>query len=408
MEAQLRQAHKMESVGKLTGGIAHDFNNLLTVIQGSLQMAQEHARDDANLQELLQAATGASRRAADLTGKLLAFSRRQMLTPSRVEMGELLPSLIDLLRRTLGEKIAIVVEVEAACPPCMVDRVQLESALLNIAINARDAMPDGGELNFSCAGVQGFSAGTMNAQGLSATEGADSWVCISVTDTGSGMTDAVRDSAFEPFFTTKEAGRGTGLGLSSVYGFVRQSRGSISLESTPGFGTTVTMLLPAYQGEATQPPVLAAWTRSIPAGLRVLLVEDDAEVRAVAQRFLASLKCVVSAHSSAESAWSELIRGDEFELLLTDIELGPGMKGTEFARRARALRPSLPVLLTSGYSKHLADERREEPGRWPLLKKPFSKEELANAAALALSGGNGLGPPVASGAGARMVPRCFE
>jgi signal transduction histidine kinase/CheY-like chemotaxis protein len=400
MEAQLRQAHKMESVGKLTGGIAHDFNNLLTVIQGSLQMAQEHARDDANLQELLQAATGASRRAADLTGKLLAFSRRQMLTPSRVEMGELLPSLIDLLRRTLGEKIAIVVEVEAACPPCMVDRVQLESALLNIAINARDAMPDGGELNFSCAGVHGFSAGTMNAQGLSATEGAESWVCISVTDTGSGMTDAVRDSAFEPFFTTKEAGRGTGLGLSSVYGFVRQSRGSINLESAPGLGTTVTLLLPAYQGEATQPTVPAAWTQSIPAGLRVLLVEDDAEVRAVAQRFLASLKCTVSAHSSAESAWSELIRGDEFELLLTDIELGPGMKGSEFARRARALRPSLPVLLTSGYSKHLADERREEPGRWPLLKKPFSKDELANAAALALIGGNGLGPPIANGAGA--------
>jgi CheY-like chemotaxis protein len=290
----------------------------------------------------------------------------------------------------------------------MVDRVQLESALLNIAINARDAMPDGGELNFSCAGVQGFSAGTMNAQGLSATEGADSWVCISVTDTGSGMTDAVRDSAFEPFFTTKEAGRGTGLGLSSVYGFVRQSRGSISLESAPGFGTTVTMLLPAYQGEAIQPAVLAAWTQSIPAGLRVLLVEDDTEVRAVAQRFLASLKCAVSAHNSAESAWSELIRGDEFELLLTDIELGPGMKGTEFARRARALRPSLPVLLTSGYSKHLADERREEPGRWPLLKKPFSKDELANAAALALSVGNGLGPPTANGAGARMVPRCLE
>jgi CheY-like chemotaxis protein len=280
--------------------------------------------------------------------------------------------------------------------------------LLNIAINARDAMPEGGKLTFSCAGVQGFSAGSMNAQGMSAAEGASSWICISVTDTGSGMTDAVRDSAFEPFFTTKEAGRGTGLGLSSVYGFVRQSRGSISLESTPGLGTTVTMLLPAFQGEVPAPAVLAAWTRSLPPGLRVLLVEDDTEVRAVAQRFLASLKCVVSSHNCAESAWTELIRGDEFELLLTDIELGPGINGTEFARRARALRPSLPVLLTSGYSKHLADVRREEPGRWPLLKKPFSREELATAVSLALSGANGFGPSVASGAGGSMVPRCFE
>ncbi|MEI8326478.1 MAG: GAF domain-containing protein [Betaproteobacteria bacterium] len=388
MEAQLRQAHKMESVGQLTGGIAHDFNNLLTVIQGNLQMAQEHLKTHADEHglELLRAASGASRRAADLTGKLLAFSRRQLLTPSRVELGELLPSLVDLLRRTLGEKIEIVVNVVPRCPPCLADKFQLESALLNIAINARDAMPQGGRLSFTCSAFFGLADELAPAQTGRASQGGSPWVCISVTDNGSGMTSAVRERAFEPFFTTKEAGRGTGLGLSSVYGFVRQSSGSITLDSAPGMGTTVTMLLPAFEGAA---PVTALPLprQSLPGGLRVLLVEDDAEVRAVARRFLESLECQVWAHASAEAASADLGTGIDFDLLLTDIELGSGIKGTEFARRVRALRPNLPVLLTSGYSDHVRNERHQEPGRWPLLKKPFSREELAAAASLALGGG---------------------
>lgn len=385
VEAQLRQAHKMECVGNLTGGIAHDFNNLLTVILGNLQMAQEHlkAREDGHGLELLQAAIGASRRAADLTGKLLAFSRRQMLVPSRVPLGDLLPSLADLLRRTLGEKISILVEVAPGCPPCLADRVQLESALLNIAINARDAMPEGGTLSFSCSVSQGPVVDLPQVAPDGPVTGS-SWVRIRVTDTGFGMSEAVRERAFEPFFTTKDAGRGTGLGLSSVYGFVRQSSGDIALESVPGTGTTVTMLLPAADDDDAALAALPPGNTSLLAGLRVLLVEDDAEVRDLVQQFLESFKCHVSAHASAASAWADLCENGAFGLLITDIELGTGMKGTEFARRARRLFPDLPVLLNSGYSNYLSDERREAPGRWPLLRKPFSKEALAEAVARAL------------------------
>jgi signal transduction histidine kinase/ActR/RegA family two-component response regulator len=388
MESQLRQAHKMESVGQLTGGIAHDFNNLLTVIQGNLQMVQEHlqARHDKHGLELLQAVDRASRRAAELTGQLLAFSRRQVLSPSRVDLNELLPSLIELLRRTLGENISVTLEVKPQCPPCLADKVQLESALLNIAINARDAMPDGGQLSFVCSAFHGPCGQLAGAKLGHITDGASSWACIGVTDTGVGMSKAVLDRAFEPFFTTKDVGRGTGLGLSSVYGFVSQSHGSISLDSQPGRGTTVTMLLPTFGGLACTVAPRAA-VKVLSEGLRVLLVEDDAEVRAVAQRFLESLKCKVSPYATAESAWHELMEGPPFDLLMTDIELGPGMKGTEFARRATALRPQLPVLLSSGFSDYLTDERREEPGRWRLLKKPFSKEELTAAVAAAVSNG---------------------
>ncbi len=388
MESQLRQAHKMESVGQLTGGIAHDFNNLLTVIQGNLQMAQEYlqARKDQHGLELLQAATRASRRAAELTGKLLAFSRRQVLSPSRVDLNEMLPSLIELLRRTLGENIRMTLEIAPDCPACLADKVQLESALLNIAINARDAMPEGGSLSVVCSAFYGLSGQLPDTMKDPPVGGASSWACISVSDTGVGMTKAVLDRAFEPFFTTKDVGRGTGLGLSSVYGFVSQSRGSIVLDSLPGTGTTVTMLLPGYSGPAVvaTPPTAA---KALPKGLRVLLVEDDAEVRDVAQRFLESLTCTVSPHTTAESAWPELIEGHEFDLLMTDIELGSGMKGTEFARRATTLRPKLPVMLSSGYSNYLGDERRGEPQRWPLLKKPFSKEELTAAVVAAMSNG---------------------
>ena len=389
MEMQLRQAAKMESIGQLTGGIAHDFNNLLTVIQGNLQMACEllEMQGDGKVLELLQATNGASRRAVDLTSKLLAFSRRQMLAPSRVDMGEFLPSLVDLLRRTLGEKILIVGDIAPDCPPCLADRVHLESALLNIAINARDAMPQGGRLTFTCRAFQGLASKAFDEQVDVASDVLSSWVRISVTDTGFGMDNAVLERAFEPFFTTKETGRGTGLGLSSVYGYVRQSKGSITLESTPGVGTTVTMLLPAFVGQAAvicAPPMAV---KALPEGLRVLLVEDDALVRYVSGEFLESLKCRVSAHANAESAWRELVEGGEFDLLMTDIDLGSGETGTDFARRATSQRPTLPVLLNSGYANYLDDERRNGQGRWPLLKKPFSREDLAAAVFLALGSG---------------------
>lgn len=387
MEAQLRQAAKMESIGQLTGGIAHDFNNILTVIQGNLQMAQERleVQDSAKALELLEMTNGASRRAAELTNKLLTISRRQVLNPRLIDLSELLPSVVDLLRRTLGENIAIVVNVAPECPPCLADNAQLEAALLNIAINARDAMPEGGTLSFACRLSQELTPKAFGNRLELPSGELTSWVCLSITDTGCGMTSTELERAFEPFFTTKGAGRGTGLGLSSVYGFVRQSKGHVTLESSPGVGTTVTLLLPCGSGEFSAVAAPQKGATVLPAGLRVLLVEDDALVRLISQEFLESLNCEVSPHAGSGSAWLELVQGIEFDLLMTDIDLGIGETGPEFARRARSLHPNLPVLLNSGHAAYINDDRMNAPRRWPFLKKPFSREDMATAIAAALA-----------------------
>ena len=404
MEMQLRQAAKMESIGQLTGGIAHDFNNLLTVIQGNLQMAQEliEEQGDKKVIELLRATAGASRRAADLTSKLLKFSRRQMLAPIRIDLHEFIPSLADLLRRTLGEKILIVEDVSTDCPPCLADRAHLESALLNLAINARDAMPQGGTLSFVCRAFHGLAPKSSGVRPEGVGEIPSAWVRISVIDTGSGMNSAVLERAFEPFFTTKEAGRGTGLGLSSVYAYVKQSRGRISLESAPGTGTTATMLLPAFVEATSTVECGTEMARELPKGLRVLLLEDDALVRYVSQEFLESLKCSVSAHADTGSAWHALLHGGDFDLLMTDIDLGSGETGADFARRAKSKCPALAILLNSGHANYLDDERRHEPGRWPLLQKPFNREDLAMAILLALDSARGSSNAEA----ALPTPRC--
>ena len=248
-EDALKHAQRLESVGQLTGGIAHDFNNLLTVILGNLQVLEElpALASDAHGRQLVAAAARAARRGAELTGKLLAFSRRQVLQPSALNAGQLLQSLADMLRRTLDQRIHIEVDVAAGCPPVLADPGQLESALLNIAINARDAMREGGTLRFSARPCGTPPAEVRNSlDDPSAAE--DGFVAIAITDTGSGMSEAVKQRAFEPFFTTKEAGRGTGLGLSTVYGFVRQSRGALALDSAPGVGTTLTSVPAAAQG----------------------------------------------------------------------------------------------------------------------------------------------------------------
>ncbi len=378
-EAQLSHAQRMESVGQLTGGIAHDFNNLLTVIQGNLQMLGEQAAvsGDRHCVQFVNAATRAGQRGAELTGKLLAFSRRQTLAPERVDPAAMLASLADMLRRTIGEHIRVVVQVQPACPACEVDPVQLESALLNIAINARDAMPDGGMLTFACSGVD-VETVALPADLRAELGATPSWVRIALKDTGTGMTEAVRDRAFEPFFTTKEAGRGTGLGLSTVYGFVRQSGGAVRIESSPSAGSTVTLWLP---GVAQAPRAVASRRQPAPAGvgLRVLLVEDDADVCAVAVAFLQRLGCELTAHSGADDALDTLAGDTPFDLLFSDITLGAGMNGIELARRAQQLRPRLRVLLTSGYSKYLADASPQHP--WLVLRKPYTQDELAQAIA---------------------------
>ena len=379
-ELQLRHAQRLETTGQLTGGVAHDFNNLLTVIQGNLQLLgdQPAVRGDAQSRQLVAAAARAGQRGADLTSKLLAFARRQALAPIAVDPIAMLHSLADMLRRTLGENIRVSVQTPRTSPPCLADAVQLESALLNVAVNARDAMPEGGTLVLQC-GTGAPPNVTEPGSGHAPRE----WVWFSVQDDGSGMSPEVLDRAVEPFFTTKEAGRGTGMGLSTVYGFVKQSRGHLGLDSAPGAGTTVTLYLPAHDAPGTGDKAAPAAATRLPRGLRVLLVEDADDVRSVAQSFLQSLGCTVVACANAEAALAELAAGTAFDLLFTDITLGAGIDGHELARRVNAQHPALAVLLTSGYSRHLGGNG-DTPLRWPVLQKPYQRQDLAQAIAQSL------------------------
>jgi PAS domain S-box-containing protein len=384
-EEALSHAQRLESVGQLTGGIAHDFNNLLTVIQGNLQVLEElpAIAQDGYAQQLVGAASRASRRGAELTGKLLAFSRRQMLQPNAVDTHAMLHSLADMLRRTLDQRIDIAIDAAPDCPPVLADPGQLESALLNIAINARDAMPEGGTMRFRAE-----ACGTLPQEVLNELGDVEhgSFVAISVADSGTGMTEEVKERAFEPFFTTKEAGRGTGLGLSTVYGFVKQSRGAIAIASRPGAGTTVTLYLPQLYDAAPTAPSDDDGEQALPAGLRVMLVEDDAEVRKVVHAFLATLGCHVVTADNAEQALAQMdSNAGAFDLLLSDIALGSGMRGTRLAAEAQQRFPGLAILLMSGFSSELLDADREAPPSWELLRKPYSRAELARAMARVLA-----------------------
>ena len=382
-EEALSHAQRLESVGQLTGGIAHDFNNLLTVIQGNLQVLEElpAVAGDAQARHCVATALRATQRSAELTGKLLAFSRRQVLQPARVDIRHLLTSLADMLRRTLDRRIRIGLDIDGS-PACLADPMQLESALLNIAINARDAMEDGGTISFkaaACAALPPAAGGRARPDAASQA----GFVAISISDTGSGMTDAVRERAFEPFFTTKATGRGTGLGLSTVYGFVAQSAGAIALDSSVGHGTTVTLYIPqatALDAAEHDDPAIAA----IAQGTRVLLVEDDSEVRNVVHGYLRSLGCTVQEATTAEQALPVLANESAFEVLLSDIALGPGARGTQLAAQAQGLCPALGIVLMSAFSAELIDADRTSPPSWELLGKPFSRDQLARSLAKVL------------------------
>jgi PAS domain S-box-containing protein len=396
-EQQLRHAQRLESVGQLTGGIAHDFNNLLTVIQGNLQMLADlpAVQADPLAPQLVAAASRAGQRGAELTGKLLAFSRRQPLVPQPLDPSVMLLSLADMLRRTLGEQVQVQVFARPGLPHCLADPVQLEAALLNVAINARDAIleaaPSGGGLLILRCGMgqrphledDATVPGALDFHTVPQSHVRDVW--FSVQDNGCGMSPEVRDRAFEPFFTTKEAGRGTGLGLSTVYGFVKQSHGSLQLDSTPALGTTVTLYLPAL--DAPQTPLPAEAAPTLRPGLRVLLVEDDADVRGVAQAFLKAMGCEVQACANAEMALARLGQAAaRFDVLFSDITLGAGIDGFELARQVRAQQPQLAVLLCSGYSRFLSAPADANRAIAPVLKKPYTQAELAQAMALCLQG----------------------
>ncbi|GAA0698540.1 ATP-binding protein [Dyella marensis] len=374
-EEQLRQAQKMEAIGHLTGGIAHDFNNLLTVIIGNLELMQRQGAQGTagHPHRYTDNAMLGARRAATLTQRLLAFARRQPLEPRPVDTNRLVLGMSDLLARTLGESIAIETVLANDLWQVNADGNQLESALLNLVVNARDAMPHGGRLRIETANVHIDADTAREEASQEAMPGA--YARLSVTDTGAGMASDVRERVFEPFFTTKPTGHGTGLGLSQVYGFVRQSGGFVTLQSEAGHGTTVRIHLPRLTAEQAVTEPSAQPLPDVAGGHTVLVVEDNPDVRDYSCLLLRELGYQVLAAEDAPTALLLLAQHAEVDLLFTDVGL-PGMNGRELAEQALALRPALKVLFVSGYARQaIVHQGRLDPGL-QMLAKPFTHGEL--------------------------------
>ncbi|MGN7735254.1 PAS domain S-box protein [Ensifer sp. 22564] len=375
IDEELRQAQKMEAVGQLTGGLAHDFNNLLTVITGNLEMIEARL-EDQDLRQLLQEAQAATDDGAKLTAQLLAFGRRQPLAPKLVDVGGLIGNFANLLGRTLGETVELSTLVRGSDNIVLVDVPQLQNTLLNLALNARDAMRGGGRLTIEVSKTsldQDYVLMFPDAR-------MGHYILVTVSDTGVGMSEDVRRRAFEPFFTTKATGAGSGLGLSMVYGFVKQSGGHVQLYSEPGHGTSVRLFLPAAKG--ISPADEENWPKDpqaepIPHGHEtILVVEDDARVRrVVVARLLNAGYGVVEAETGAE-ALQLLADHPEISLVFTDMVMPGGMTGNELAQHVRRFRPEMKILVTSGYAApSLAEERLPEGASW--LLKPYTARKLA-------------------------------
>ncbi|MCW5642061.1 MAG: PAS domain-containing protein [Rhodoferax sp.] len=374
-EEQLRQAQKMEAIGKLTGGIAHDFNNMLASIYGSIQLMQRKlaAGKQDGFEKLLERASASSQRAAALTQRLLAFARRQALETRRVDVCALIDSLDDMMRRTLGPHITLQIRHPQDAWPARIDSGQLESSLLNLVINARDAMPDGGELGIEVANCQIDDAYAATQVELAPGE----YVAVSVGDSGVGMSESVITRAFEPFYTTKPIGQGTGLGLSMVYGFVKQAGGHVRIQSEPGRGTTVTLYLPRdlSDGEAEPAPARVA-VEGAQAGESILVVEDEPSVREIIVSVLAELGYAYAEAGDAESALVLLDGPRHFDLLVSDVGL-PGLNGRQLAEIAMGKRPELKVLFVTGYAEQAAVQSRFLSDNMQMITKPFVVDELA-------------------------------
>jgi PAS domain S-box-containing protein len=369
IEDELRQSQKMEAVGQLTGGVAHDFNNLLTAIIANLEMLHPRLRDPEQ-REHVEEALEAAQDGAKLTAQLLAFGRRQPLNPKPTDVGPLVLSFKDLLRRTLGEAIELRIEVVGSAHLTIVDTSQLLNALLNLAINARDAMPGGGQLAIETS----YAHLDIDYAQTYPDIRTGHYVLITVTDTGSGMSEDVRRRAFEPFFTTKPTGAGTGLGLSMVYGFVKQSGGNIQLYSESGRGTSVRIFLPVANGVGLG----AAEMREadLPQGSEtILLVEDDPRLLRVLSKRLRSLGYQIIEADSGAAALGQLAARPEIALIFTDMVMPGGMTGYDLAQAALAAKPGLKVLFTSGYAEPAIARLGLNAGAW--LKKPYTADELA-------------------------------
>jgi PAS domain S-box-containing protein len=381
-EKQLRQALKMEAVGQLTGGVAHDFNNLLTVIIGGLENIERCVSNFAELPDMdrirrsQQMATRAARRAATLTSRLLAFSRGQPLDPKPLDANRLIGAMADFLKSTLGEQIGIETAASAGLWYAQADPAELESAIVNLAVNARDAMPNGGKLTIETTNTW-LDKDYVSKIAEPVTPG--QYVLIAVTDTGIGMDQATIDRVFEPFFTTKEAGKGTGLGLSQVYGFVRQSGGHIHIYSELARGTCVKIYLPRadlrYEEEDERREVGSAGL--LTGKEAILVVEDDDDLRAYSTGIVRDLGYRVLEASNAKKALTILQEDPEIQLLFTDVVLPEGMSGRELAENARRLFPAIRILYTTGYTRNAIVHNGRLDAGVHLLSKPFTAESLA-------------------------------
>lgn len=373
-EAALRQLHeaqKMESIGQLTGGIAHDFNNLLAIILGSLGLLKKAVPGDERVARLLDRAIQGAERGATLTTRLLAFARRQELKVAVVSLQSLMPEMLDFLRHSVGPNISIHVEVAPEVATVEVDANQLELALINLAVNARDAMPSGGSLTIACHNeTNGKALGLLR----------DNYVCIAVTDTGEGMSEETLSRAQEPFYTTKGVGKGTGLGLSMVHGFTAQSGGMMKIKSTPGKGTTVMLWLPraVARDVPVVNPVETPPSQSF-SGLRVLLVDDDILVSMGAADMLLDLGHVVTEAKSGAEALKFLNSDSSFDVVITDYAM-PHMNGRDLALAVQKLNPKMPIILATGY----AELPSGEAFTFERLSKPYSEKDLAAALASVL------------------------
>ena len=374
MEDQLRQAQKMEAVGRLAGGIAHDFNNLITVIRGFSELALGELPSDSRMAGDIAQVKSAAERAAELTSRLLTFSRKQVLQPRVVDLASLIAGIEAMLRRVIGEDV----DISTACTPdtgrIMADPGQIEQVLMNLAVNARDAMPRGGALRIETSNHAATGHPGSQLPGLSAGE----YVCLRVSDTGHGMDRDTLTRIFEPFFTTKEPGKGTGMGLSTVYGIVSQSGGHIYCTSAPDEGTVFTILFPRLLGPAREAAPSEPTAATAGGTERILLVEDEPAVRHYARRVLEKGGYTVREAPSAERAMDIASRDPGFSLLLTDVVM-PGMGGSDLAARLTALHPSVRTLFISGYTQQALESRGTLSGEVALLRKPFDENALLAA-----------------------------
>jgi signal transduction histidine kinase/CheY-like chemotaxis protein len=382
-EAQLVQSQKMEAVGQLTGGLAHDFNNMLAVVLSAMSLMRRRiAAGDKDVTKFMDAAEDGARRAATLTSRLLAFARRQPLSPEPVDANRLVSGMSELLRRALGEQVSVETVLAGGLWQTTIDTSQLENSLLNLAVNARDAMPGGGRITIETGNTHLDDA--YAARNAEVTPG--QYVLIAVTDNGPGMLPEVIERAFEPFFTTKPVGKGTGLGLSQVYGFVKQSKGHIKIYSEPGQGTSVKIYLPRTRTEATEAKAAeaAAPAPAVREGAIILVVEDDEHVRNMTIAMLRELGYVVVHASNPSEALEKIRTLPRIDLLFTDVVM-PEMNGRQLADKAIAMRPGLRVMFATGYTQNaIVHNGILDPGT-DLLVKPFSLEQVSGKIAQALA-----------------------